>query len=68
MELSTTVIETYKLTTTNKLKTKPNAMKKLLYIVILSFVSAMSITACTEQEIKPRDGGGSAGGASDPKG
>lgn len=42
-------------------------MKKFFYILILSFVSAMSITACTEQEIKPRDGGGGGSGV-DPKG
>ena len=42
-------------------------MKKLIYIAILFVVSAMSVTACTEQEIKPRDGG--AGGVGqDPKG
>ena len=40
-------------------------MKKLIYIVLFSVVSAMSITACTEQEVKPRDGGG---GVMDPKG
>ncbi len=39
-------------------------MKKTIYILLLVFVSAMSITACTEQEVKPKDGGGS---ASDPK-
>ena len=42
-------------------------MKKIIYIALLAFVSAMSITACTEQEIKPKDGG-TGGGASDPKG
>lgn len=42
-------------------------MKKLIYIAILFVVSAMSVTACTEQEIKPRDGG-SGGSAQDPKG
>ena len=42
-------------------------MKKLIYIAVLFIVSALSITACTEQEIKPRDGGGG-GGAVDPKG
>lgn len=39
-------------------------MKKLIYIAILFVVTAMSVTACTEQEIKPRDGGG---GVMDPK-
>lgn len=42
-------------------------MKKLIYIAILFFVSAMSVTACTEQEIKPRDGG-TGGSGTDPKG
>ena len=42
-------------------------MKKLIYIAILLVVSAMSITACTEQEIKPRDGG-AGGTVIDPKG
>ena len=40
-------------------------MKKLIYIIVLFVVSAMSITACTEQEVKPKDGGGT---VSDPKG
>lgn len=42
-------------------------MKKLIYIAILFIVSAMSVTACTEQEIKPRNSG-PGGGAMDPKG
>ena len=42
-------------------------MKKIIYIALLAFVSAMSITACTEQEIKPKDGG-TGGVGSDPKG
>ncbi len=42
-------------------------MKKLIYVAILFIVSAMSVTACTEQEIKPRDGG-TGGGGIDPKG
>jgi hypothetical protein len=36
-------------------------MKKLLYIVLFAFVTAMSVTACTEEEIKPTtelNGGG----------
>ena len=28
-------------------------MKKLLYIVLFAFVTAMSVTACTEEEVKP---------------
>lgn len=42
-------------------------MKKVIYIIILSFVTAMSVTACTEQEVKPKDGG-VGGSAGDPKG
>lgn len=42
-------------------------MKKIIYIAILSIVTAMSLSGCTEQEIKPRDGGGG-GSAADPKG
>ena len=42
-------------------------MKKFIYIAVLFIVSAMSVTACTEQEVKPRDGGGG-GGPIDPKG
>jgi len=43
-------------------------MKKFIYIAILFVICAMSVTACTEQEIKPRDGGGATGTANDPKG
>jgi len=42
-------------------------MKKFIYIAILSIVTAMSMSACTEQEVKPRDGG-TGGGGIDPKG
>jgi len=42
-------------------------MRKFIYIAILSIVTAMSLSGCTEQEIKPRDGG-PGGGAVDPKG
>jgi hypothetical protein len=43
-------------------------MKKLLYIALLAFVTAMSVTACTEEEVKPTtelNGGG--GGINDPR-
>ncbi len=36
-------------------------MKKLIYIVLLAFVATMSVTACTEEEVKPTtelNGGG----------
>ena len=42
-------------------------MKKFIYIAILAIVTAMSVTACTEQDVKPRDGG-SGGVGNDPKG
>jgi len=29
-------------------------MKKLIYIVLFAFVTAMSVTACTEEDVKPR--------------
>jgi uncharacterized lipoprotein YehR (DUF1307 family) len=35
-------------------------MKKLLYIVLFALVSSVSITACTEEEIKPASDGGAA--------
>lgn len=38
-------------------------MKKIIYILLLSFVSAMSFTACTEEEVAPTtelDNGGAA--------
>ena len=43
-------------------------MKKLFYIVLFAFVTAMSVTACTEEEIKPTtelNGGG--GNDKDPR-
>jgi len=43
-------------------------MKKFIYIAILFIVTAMSMTACTEQEIKPRDGGTGGSNGMDPKG
>ncbi|MEJ7646693.1 MAG: hypothetical protein WKF87_19005 [Chryseolinea sp.] len=43
-------------------------MKKTIYILLIAFATAMTITSCTEEEVKPstsmRNGGG---GASDPK-
>jgi hypothetical protein len=50
---------------TKSLKSKPyKTMKKLLYIFLLAFVCALTITACTEEEVKPTsqlDNGGGAG-------
>ena len=43
-------------------------MKKLLYIVLFAFVTAMSVTACTEEEIKPTtEVNGGAGNDKDPR-
>lgn len=43
-------------------------MKKVIYIVLFAFVTAMSVTACTEEEVRPTtelNGGGT--GNDDPK-
>jgi hypothetical protein len=44
-------------------------MKKLFYVLALSFVLATSFTACTDENVKPQtnEGGGSGNGI-DPKG
>jgi hypothetical protein len=41
-------------------------MRKVIYILILAVAASMTITSCTEQEVKPAEGGGAA--ATDPKG
>jgi hypothetical protein len=50
---------------TKSLKSKPRkTMKKLLYIFLLSTVCALSVSSCTEEEVKPNtelDNGGGAG-------
>jgi hypothetical protein len=48
-------------------KPKRKLMKKLIYIAIFSIITAMSVSSCTEQEVKPKEGGGG-GTANDPKG
>jgi hypothetical protein len=55
-----------KIKSTQKPKHKP--MKKLIYIAILCIITAMSASSCTEQEVKPRDGGGGGALPPDPKG
>jgi hypothetical protein len=35
-------------------------MKKLLYILLFALVSSTTITACTEEEVKPASDGGAA--------
>jgi hypothetical protein len=43
-------------------------MKKFIYIVLFAFVTTMSVTACTEEEVKPRtELTGNGLGDADPK-
>jgi hypothetical protein len=42
-------------------------MKKIIYIAILALCTMASVTSCTEQEVKPQEGGGG-GIGTDPKG
>ncbi len=42
-------------------------MKKIFYILVLSIVSSLAISSCTEQEVKPSIGYPGAN-SSDPKG
>jgi hypothetical protein len=42
-------------------------MKKAAYIFIISMVAALSITACTEEEISPNTALNGGGTAMDPK-
>lgn len=37
-------------------------MKKLLYIILFSFLTISSITSCTDEDIKPQTEGSNAGG------
>lgn len=39
-------------------------MKKLFYILIVLFVTSLSITACTEEEVAPTTENGNGGGGS----
>ncbi len=43
-------------------------MKKIFYVLALSFILAGSFTACTDENVKPQTNEGGAGGsAPDPK-
>jgi hypothetical protein len=42
-------------------------MKKLIYIALFAFITAMSVTACTEEEVNPVGTTLNAGGDNDPK-
>lgn len=42
-------------------------MKKLFYILLISFVSSLAITACTEEDVAPATENNSGGtGSGDP--
>lgn len=45
-------------------KPKPNQpMKKIIYIMVIAFVSSMALTSCTEDDVRPTEpnNGGGAG-------
>jgi hypothetical protein len=37
-------------------------MKKLFYVIAFSFVAAVSLSACSDEEVTPAVGGGENGG------
>ena len=55
--------------TTKKLNTKPqHTMKKIIYILLIAFSCALTISSCTEEEITPTSTDINGGGqGSDPK-
>jgi len=42
-------------------------MKKVIYILLFAFATAMTVTACTEEEVTPSTELNGGGDASDPK-
>ncbi|MGE0771690.1 MAG: hypothetical protein AB7K37_08260 [Cyclobacteriaceae bacterium] len=40
-------------------------MKKLIYTILFAVMTSLAISACTEENIRPQDGGGQTGGGSD---
>lgn len=42
-------------------------MKKVIYMLLIAVTSAMALTACTEEEIKPNATMNGGGGGMDPK-
>jgi hypothetical protein len=40
-------------------------MKKFIYIILLTFVSALTITSCTEEAVAPKTQADNNGGAAD---
>lgn len=43
------------------------AMKKIIYILLVAFTTAMTVTACTEEEVVPSTELNGGGGGIDPK-
>lgn len=41
-------------------------MKKIVYLLLIAFVAALSITACTEEEVVPNTELNGGGNPSDP--
>jgi hypothetical protein len=41
-------------------------MKKFIYILVLSFVTSLSVSSCTEESVEPRKADNNGGSASDP--
>jgi len=44
-----------------------NTMKKIIYILLFSFVASAAITSCTEEEVTPSTEFNGGGSAMDPK-
>lgn len=42
-------------------------MKKIIYAILFAFVAALSITACTEEEVTPNSELNGGGAGIDPK-
>jgi hypothetical protein len=42
-------------------------MKKIIYVLLFSFVAAMSFSSCTEEEVTPSTELNGGGGPSEPK-
>jgi len=42
-------------------------MKKVIYILLFAFATAMTVTACTEEEVNPSTELNGGGGQSEPK-
>jgi hypothetical protein len=45
---------------------KSQPMKKFLYTIVLAMITSVAVSSCTEQEIKPKAGGDTTLGSTDP--